>query len=76
MSTVILLTAADADKVRGVSAETPLAALDPARLTDGRFFLGVEVLSDPAHAEDRDFLSTLPRVDYASIASLIPQVSR
>ena len=31
------------------------------------------VLTDPAHAEDTAFLSTLPQVDADSIAALLPQ---
>ena len=76
MNTVIVLTAAQADVVRGVSNETPLAALVPALLTDGRFFLGVAVLSDRVHERHWPLLSTCPQVDYATLAALIPQVSR
>ena len=45
MSTVILLTAAQATQVRGTSAETALSALQPVPLSDGRYILGVEVLT-------------------------------
>ncbi len=74
MPTVILLTAGQADTVRGPSAEQPsLAALQPIALTDGRFILGVEVLTDPAHAEDHAVLAALPTADAADIAALLPQ---
>ncbi len=73
MATIILLTAAQADQVRGPSAEMPnFAALAPVALTDGRFYLGVEVLVDPAHGEDVAFLSTLPQADFATIQALLP----
>jgi hypothetical protein len=72
MASVILLSADDAAHVRGMSDETPLASLQPLPLTDGRFYLGVEVLADPAHAEFHDYLSALPQVDYSEIASLVP----
>jgi hypothetical protein len=73
MSTVILLSAADAQHVRGPSAIDPsIAALSPFPLTDGRFYLGVEVQSDPLHADDHDYLAALPQADYASLASLLP----
>jgi len=75
MSLVILLSSAQAAAVRGVSAETSLAALEPRPLTDGRFFLGVEVLADPSHAEHWPLLSSLPQADYDTIASLVPQGS-
>lgn len=72
MVAVIILTADQASQVAGVSQETPQAALQPVALTDGRFILGVEVLSDPTHAEAVAFLSTLPQVDFATVASLMP----
>lgn len=74
MANVILLTSAEADAVRGPSAEAPTrAALQPVALTDGRFILGVEVLDDPAHAEARAFLAALPTAPAAEIAGLLPQ---
>lgn len=73
MSTVILLTSAQAAQVAGPSDEAPkFAALMPLPLSDGRFILGVEVLADPMHAEDAVFLSTLPQADYATVQSLVP----
>jgi hypothetical protein len=73
MATIILLTAAQATSVRGPSTEAPnFAALAPIPLTDGRCILGVEVLSDPLHAEDATLLSTLPQADSSTIASLMP----
>jgi hypothetical protein len=72
MANVIVLTSDQAAQVSGTSKETPLAALQPVSLTDGRFILGVEVLTDPAHAEDAAFLSTLPQVDFSTVASLMP----
>lgn len=73
MSAVIVLTAAQAAQVSGPSDEAPsLAALQPVKLTDGRYILGVEVLADPLHAEDRTFLLTLPQVDLSTVASLVP----
>lgn len=73
MATVILLSAADAAHVRGGSGVAPaIAALSPFPLTDGRFHIGLEVLSDRLHADDHDYLAALPQVDFASIASLLP----
>jgi hypothetical protein len=73
MSLVILLTPAQAAQVRGPSDEAPgLAALQPIALTDGRFILGAEVLNDPLHAEDHAFLASLPQVDAATVAALLP----
>lgn len=75
MSTVIVLTAAQATQVRGPSNETPLAALAPVPLTDGRYILGPEVLTNPNHVEDAAFLAGLPQVDFATVASLMPSRS-
>jgi hypothetical protein len=71
---VIVLTAEQATQVRGPSDEAPkLAALAPIALTDGRFILGVEVLDDPRHVEDRAFLSSLPQVDLEVVRELLPR---
>lgn len=68
----ILLSANEAGSVSGPSTEAPaLAALQPIALNDGRFILGAEVMTDPAHAEHWAFLSTLPTVELAGIASLL-----
>jgi hypothetical protein len=73
MSMVILLSATDSVHVSGPSAIDPsIAALTPFPLTDGRFYLGVEVLDDPSHAEFHDYLAALSQADYASLASLLP----
>lgn len=58
---MIVLTAEEADKVRGRSPKDATAALAPVALKDGRFILGDEVLDDPAHEDVRDFLASLPR---------------
>lgn len=48
MSEFIILTAEEAEKLRGKT--TPWTALDPAEMKDGTFILPVDVLTDPAHA--------------------------
>ena len=60
MTDVIVLTAEEADKVRGFSPRKSGAALSPAPIKDGRYILGTEVLDDPAHEDVRDFLASLP----------------
>ncbi len=73
MATVILLTAGQADAVRGPSSEAPeLAALVPVALTDGRFYLGVEVLADPDHATHATLLGGLAQADFADLAAFLP----
>lgn len=63
MSMFILLSAGQADRVRGPSITTPSAALNPIERQGGVFILGVEVLADPSHEPLRNFLSVLPQVD-------------
>jgi hypothetical protein len=74
MTTVILLTSAQADQVRGPSAvRSQMAWLEPMPLTDGRFYLGTQVLSDPDHAAHAAYLGALPQDSYEGIAALVPQ---
>lgn len=61
MTDALVLTAEEAEKVRGRSTKDAGCALVPAPLKDGRFILGPEVLDDPAHDDVRDFLASLPR---------------
>ena len=63
MALFILLTAGQADAVRGTSEAVPSAALDPVARQGSVYILGVEVLADPAHAAHHDYLATLPRMD-------------
>lgn len=57
---MIVLTAEQAEEVRGPTATG--AALEPVSLADGvTFVLPEAVLSDPAHAERRAMLESLPR---------------
>lgn len=62
MTEVIVLDPPEAEKVRGRSPKTGRCVLDPVPLKDGRFFLGAEVLDDPAHADVRDYLRSMPLV--------------
>lgn len=63
MTEVLVLDPPEAEKVRGCSPKDGGCALDPVPLKDGRFFLGLEVLDDPAHEDVRDFLRSMPLVD-------------
>lgn len=77
MTMVILLNAEQAEHVRGPSARRPaMACLEPMPLTDGRFFLGAQVLADPDHAAQAEYLGALPQDGYAAIAHLVPEVER
>lgn len=58
---MIILSAAQADMVRGVGSGG--AVLDPRQMIDGDFVLPEAVLGDPAHAAWFELLVTLPRRD-------------
>jgi hypothetical protein len=58
---MIVLTAEEADKVRGFSPLKEGFAVIPAPLDDGRFKLGEGILEMPEFAHVRDFLASLPR---------------
>jgi hypothetical protein len=74
MTMLILLSEAQADHVRGPSAVRPaMARLEPLPLTDGRFYLSVQVLADPDHAAHAAYLGVLPQDSYESIESLVPE---
>lgn len=76
MSMFILLTAEQADQVRGPSLATPSAALNPIERQGSVFILGVEVLTDPGHEPHRDFLSALRQLDSSdpSFPAAMPSV--
>lgn len=57
---MIILTAAEAAKVAGISPSKREAALEPVLLADSTFMLPEETLSDPAHADVKAFLAALP----------------
>lgn len=63
MAKFILLTAEQADHVRGPSTVAPSAALEPIERQGRVFILGVVVLTDPAHAALHDYLEALPQLD-------------
>ena len=54
---MIILTADEADKVRGLTVK--YHALAPVPLNDGTFLLPMSVPDDPAHAAHADFLKSL-----------------
>jgi len=60
-TTMLILTAAEADALRGPSG--PGSALDPRPLDDGTFALPVAVLSDAAHAALQNALQGLQQRD-------------
>ena len=64
MSHLIILTAAEADKVRGKSF--PMAAIDPIALKDGTFMLPIAVLADAAHAKHLSILNPLSKATIAA----------
>jgi len=63
MAMFIILSASQADYVRGPSASTPSAALAPVERAGSVFILNADVLDDPAHAAHHDYLAALPQID-------------
>ena len=62
MATMIVMTQAQADAVRGET--TPGHSLEPVKLADGAtYVLGPEVLSDPDQKAKRAVLSAYPMRD-------------
>ena len=72
MSDVILLTADQANQVRGPSVLTPLVGLMPVGLTDGRYYLPASVLGAPQFATAYAVLAALPTADFSTVQSLLP----
>jgi hypothetical protein len=68
MNELIILTAAEADSVRGKSSS--MAAIEPVALKDGTFILNVTVLADPTHAEHLSKLINLTKSDVLSVEAL------
>ncbi len=62
---MIILTRAQANRVRGLSTEGH--ALAPVPLANGTFALPETVLDDPAHARYRNILNQLPKVPDESL---------
>lgn len=60
MTDVLILDEQEAAKIRGRSPKDSGKALDPVPTKDGRFYLGLEVLDDPAHEDVREFLQSVP----------------
>lgn len=58
---MIILTAAQASKVRGISPIDGCSALDPIPLKDGTFALPDEVIDDPAHEDVQALLQSCPK---------------
>jgi hypothetical protein len=44
----------------------------PLALTDGRFYLGIESLTDVNHVEDWALLAGSPQVDFSTVADFLP----
>ena len=71
MPNVIMLSAGDRTAVLWTSPDNS-AALVPLPLTNGLYYVGPEVISDPVHGRSRTRLQGLSQVDYSTLAALIP----
>lgn len=73
MANVIVMSAAQAALV--TKKASPYAEIRPVPMTDGRFYVGVEVINDPAFAQWHAQLAAFAaanQVTYASIAAFLP----
>lgn len=67
---MIVLTAAQAAKVAGLSPGGARAALAPAPFRDGTYGLPEDVVGDPAHADVASTLKGLPTVSGAALVAI------
>lgn len=66
----VILSAAQAAAVRGVSPVIPWAAIEPIALKDGgEFILNEEVLTDPAHSSKTRTITAPTKYDRTAIES-------
>jgi hypothetical protein len=70
---MIILTADEADQVRGISIKGH--ALAPAPLVDGTFAIPEECSDDPAHATHHALLASFPTREVATEEYLVAKVS-
>lgn len=67
MTRYIVLSAAQAAAVRGVSPVAKWAAIEPIALDDGTYLINDEVLTDPAHNSKTRAITALTKYDFATI---------
>ena len=75
MANVMVMSAAQAAQV--TQKVSPYAAIKPVPMTDGRFYVGVEVVNDPAFAQWHTQLAAFAAansVPFASISAFLPKV--
>lgn len=60
---MILLTKAEAKRVRGRSPRNPRVVIEPTPLRNGLYAVPESVLADPANGDIADWLSQRPSVD-------------
>ena len=53
MASVIVFSNTVRNQIRGKSPTHPLSQIEPIPLTDGRWYVGTEILSDPAYASSK-----------------------
>lgn len=71
MADVIVFSAAIRDAMRGVSPTNPIAQIEPIPLTDGRYYVGVEVLTDVNYSAPKyQNLKQVQVVDFETIRAL------
>ena len=71
MANVIVFTAAIRNAIRGKSDRDQLSEIEPVLLTDGRYYVGVEVLGDVAYSSPKYAnLKNIQVVDFETIRHL------
>ena len=72
MANVIVFDLATRNLLRRPTPSSSFTVMDPIPMTDGRFYLGVEVLADPAHAFNINAagIRSIPPVDFETIRAL------
>jgi hypothetical protein len=71
MANVIVFTQAICDAIRGKSDRDPFSEIEPVLMTDGRYYVGVEVLGDVAYSSPKYAnLKNVQVVDFETIRRL------
>ena len=71
MANVIVFSAAIRNAIRGKSDLDPFSEIEPVLLTDGRYYVGVEVLGDVAYSSPKYAnLKNIQVVDFETIRHL------
>ena len=71
MPNVIVFDSIARSAIRGTSSKDARSVIEPILMTDGRYYVGVEILTDTKLDAKIDNVKALPIVDYTTIAAFI-----